>query len=54
LKKSVIEIDADEAVAAAKEALAQNLDPIACFENGLSKGMKEVSDMFDRAEVFVP
>jgi corrinoid protein of di/trimethylamine methyltransferase len=54
LKTSVIEMNTDEAKAAAKDALAQNLDPIACIENGLSEGMKEISDRFDRAEVFVP
>jgi len=54
MKNSVIEMDTDAAVAAAKDALAQGFDPIACIENGLSEAMKEISDRFDRAEVFVP
>jgi trimethylamine corrinoid protein len=54
LRSSVIDMDADAAVATAKDALGQGMDPIACIENGLSHGMKEISDRFDRAEVFVP
>jgi trimethylamine corrinoid protein len=54
LKTSVIEMDADEAKSAAKDALGEGLDPIACIDQGLAEGMKEISDRFDRAEVFVP
>lgn len=54
LQTCVIEMDAEGAVAAAEQALAEGLDPIVCIEKGLAKGMKEISDRFDRAEVFVP
>lgn len=47
-------MDAEAAKAAAKDALAQKIDPLVCIEKGLSEGMKEVSDMFDRAEIYVP
>ena len=54
LKKTVIEMDAEGAKAAAEDALAQKIDPITCIDKGLSEGMKVISDMFDRAEIYVP
>ena len=54
LKKSVIDMDGDDAKAAANEAIAQNMDPIECIEKGLAKGMQVISDMFDDGEVYVP
>jgi trimethylamine corrinoid protein len=54
LKKSVIELDEEGAKAAANDAIAQNLDPLACIEEGLSAGMKVISDKFDDAEIYVP
>jgi methanogenic corrinoid protein MtbC1 len=54
LKNSVIAMDTDAACEAVEEGLSTGLDPIACIDAGLARGMKEVSDMFDRAEVFVP
>lgn len=54
LKQSVIAMDADDAKAAANEAMAQNMDPIDCIEKGLAKGMQVISDMFDDGEVYVP
>jgi trimethylamine corrinoid protein len=54
LKTCVIEMDVDGAKAAANEAMAQNIDPLTCIENGLSEGMKVISDMFDNAQIYVP
>lgn len=54
LKSSVIEMDADGAKAAAGDALAEEIDPLKCIENGLAEAMKVISDKFDRAEVYVP
>ena len=54
LKQSVIDMDADAAKAAANDAMAQNMDPIACIEKGLSEGMMVISDMFDNAQIYVP
>lgn len=54
LKKCVLDLDTDAAVEAANDALAQGLDPLECIENGLSSAMKEISDRFDRAEIYVP
>jgi corrinoid protein of di/trimethylamine methyltransferase len=54
LKKSVLEMDEEGAKAAANDAIAQKLDPLACIEEGLSGGMKVISDKFDNAEIYVP
>ena len=54
LKQSVIEMDGDAAKATANEAMELNMDPIVCIEEGLSKGMMVISDMFDNAEIYVP
>ena len=54
LKQSVIEMDEEEAKAAANDAIAQEADPLACIEEGLSEGMKVISDQFDNAEIYVP
>lgn len=54
LKNAVINQDEEGALKAAKDAVAQNLDPMKCIDSGLAAGMKVISDQFDRAEVFVP
>ena len=54
LKKSVVEQDVEGAKAAAEDAVAQKLDALKCIDNGLSAGMKVISDMFDNAEIYVP
>lgn len=54
LRKAVLDMDADAAVKAAKDALAQQIDPLACIDKGLSPAMQEISDLFDRAEIYVP
>ena len=54
LKKSIIEQDVDGCIAAAKQAVAENLDPLKCIEQGLGAGMNVISEQFDNAEVFVP
>ena len=54
LKKSVVEQDVAGAKAAAEDAVAQKIDALKCIDNGLSEGMKVISDMFDNAEIYVP
>ncbi len=54
LKKAIVEQDVDGAKAAAKEAAAENLDLMKCIDEGLGAGMNVISDLFDKAEVFVP
>lgn len=54
LKNTVIDIDEDAAKAAAHEAISQGLDPYECIEKGLAPAMQDISDRFDRAEIYVP
>jgi trimethylamine corrinoid protein len=54
LRKAVVEMDADASQAAAQEVIEKKIDPLSCIEQGLSVGMKEIGDMFDRAEIYVP
>ncbi len=54
LKKSVVGQDVEGAKAAAEDAVAQKLDALKCIDDGLSAGMKVISDMFDNAEIYVP
>jgi len=54
LKKAVLDMDIDAATKAASDALAKGIDPLACIDKGLSPAMQEISEMFDRAEIYVP
>ena len=54
LKNAVVNQDEEGAAKAAKDALAANMDPLKCIDQGLAEGMKIISDQFDKAEVFVP
>jgi trimethylamine corrinoid protein len=54
LKKAVLDMDSAGAEAAANDAVAQKMDPLECIDKGLSAAMQEISDMFDRAEIYVP
>lgn len=54
LKNSVEDMEIDLAIEAAQEALAIRMDPVIAINEGLAKGMKSVSDLFDEGEAFVP
>lgn len=54
LAQSVIEGEPDDAVALAKEALDQGLDPLECITNGLTKGIQKVGELFADGEYFLP
>ncbi len=54
LKKAIEDLDGDLAKAAAKEAVAEGLNPIECIGEGLSAGMQTISDRFDDGDAFVP
>jgi trimethylamine corrinoid protein len=54
LKESIVEMDSDMSVEAAKEGLESGLDPLVAITDGLSEGMLVVSDLFDIGEAFVP
>lgn len=54
LRLSVIEGDPDASEAAAREAIEAGLDPLEAIEEGLSQGIREVGDKFERLELFLP
>ncbi|MEM1575520.1 MAG: corrinoid protein [Nitrososphaerota archaeon] len=54
LRISVINGDIEAAEAAAKEAINIGLDPLEAIEEGLSKGIREVGDKFEKLEMFLP
>lgn len=54
LAQVVIEGETEEAVDVAKEALAQDLDPLECITQGLTKGIKIVGEMFSTGEYYLP
>ncbi|WP_042686907.1 cobalamin B12-binding domain-containing protein [Methermicoccus shengliensis] len=52
-KNAIESFNKDEAVAAAKEALDANIDPVEVI-TVLTEGMREVGDKFDKGEYFLP
>jgi methanogenic corrinoid protein MtbC1 len=53
LENCVKNLQEEEAVEAAKKALAAGVDPVEAIENGLAKGIREVGEKFGRKEMFV-
>ena len=54
LARSVVEMDEEGAVKAAKEALELKIDAYEAIMGGLAKGMEVVSGKYEREEYFVP
>ena len=54
LATTVIEGEPDEAEELAKEALVQSLDPLTCINEGLTKGIQRVGELFASGEYFLP
>lgn len=54
LQKAVEEMESDIAAEVAREAIEAGIDPFVAIEEGLSKGMQTISELFDEGEVFVP
>jgi len=54
LAQAVIDGEEEDAVNLAKQALDQNLDPLACITNGLTKGIQEVGELFASGEYYLP
>ena len=54
LARAVVAMDEEGAVAAAHRALETGLDPYLAITEGLSAGMREVGELYDRGEYFVP
>ena len=54
LEQAVIDGESEDAEAVAKKALEQGLDPLACINNGLTKGIQRVGELFSSGEYFLP
>ncbi|RME44648.1 MAG: cobalamin-binding protein [Chloroflexi bacterium] len=54
LAQAVIDGEPEDAVALAKEALRQGLDPLECITNGLTPGIQEVGRLFANGTYFLP
>ena len=54
LRQAVLEGDASAALAAAQEELARGTSPIDIIAQGISPAMREVGDLFQAGECFVP
>lgn len=54
LAQAVIDGEQEDAVATAKAALEQGLDPLECITNGLTKGIQKVGELFSEGEYFLP
>ncbi len=54
LAQAVIDGEPEDAEQLAKDALAQGLDPLECVNQGLTKGIQEVGELFASGEYFLP
>ena len=54
LAHSVIDGEPEDAEQLAKQALDQGLDPLTCINEGLTKGIQRVGELFAKGEYFLP
>jgi len=54
LRQSVIEGEPEDAEQLAKQALDEGLDPLTCINEGLTKGIQRVGELFASGEYFLP
>jgi corrinoid protein of di/trimethylamine methyltransferase len=54
LAQAVVEGDAETAGKLARQALEEGMDPLACIDNGLIKGIKKVGELFAEGEYYLP
>jgi len=54
LRQSVIEGEPEDAEELAKQALEDGLDPLTCINEGLTKGIQRVGELFASGEYFLP
>ena len=51
---AVVDMDEDAAVTLSKTVIEEGFDAYEAIENGLSKGMEQVSKLYDEEEYFIP
>lgn len=54
LAQAVIDGEVEDAEALAKQALELGVDPLSCIEEGLTKGIQRVGELFSSGEFFLP
>jgi corrinoid protein of di/trimethylamine methyltransferase len=54
LCQAVIDGEEEEAEALVKQAMEQGVDPLACINEGLVKGIEEVGELFSNGTYFLP
>ena len=54
LAQSVIEGEPEDAEQLARQALADGVDPLTCINEGLTKGIQRVGELFASGEYFLP
>lgn len=54
LEQAVIDGEPEDAEALAKQALAEGIDPLTCINEGLTKGIQKVGELFASGEYFLP
>ncbi len=54
LAQAVIDGEPEDAEELAKQALEQGLDPLECVNQGLTKGIQKVGELFAKGEYFLP
>lgn len=53
-KQAILDVDDEKAVAVAKQALDEGVDPVKVLTDGYSAGIRKIGDLFSRGEVFMP
>lgn len=54
LAQTVIDGEPEDAEALAKQALAEGIDPLTCINEGLTKGIQKVGELFASGEYYLP
>lgn len=52
--QSIIDADEEAAVEIAKKSIAEGINPLDIINEGFSRGIRRMGDLFDRGEVFLP
>jgi len=54
IAQAVVDGEPEDAQALAQQALDMGLDPLACIDEGLTKGIQRVGELFSSGEFFLP
>ena len=54
LSQAVIDGEVDDVIELANQALDDGLDPLTCINEGLTKGIQQVGELFSSGEYFLP